>query len=325
VPGEPGRPRLVILRALGLGDLLTAVPALRALARAWPGHERMLAAPRALEPLVALIDADGAPAVDRLVGVGELEPLPLELRGADIAVNLHGCGPQSHRVLLAAAPRRVLCFAHSAVAASAEGPAWRADEHEVARWCRLLGAHGVDADPSDLRLDRTAVTGPAWARGATIVHPGAASPARRWPAERFAAVARFAHAHGARVAVTGGPGERELAATVAELAGLPGGCVHAGETDLAALAGAVAGAARVICGDTGIAHLATALGTPSVVLFGPTAPSAWGPPPSREHIVLWAGRTGDPHGREPDPGLLELTAEQALDALHRLPQPVTTP
>jgi ADP-heptose:LPS heptosyltransferase len=77
--------------------------------------------------------------------------------------------------------------------------------------------------------------------------------------------------------------------------------------DLEALARLVAGAARVGCADTGVAHLATALRVPSVVLFGPTPPAEWGPPPERDrHRVLWTGRRGDPNAAEPDPGLLAI-------------------
>lgn len=71
-----------------------------------------------------------------------------------------------------------------------------------------------------------------------------------------------------------------------------------------------------MCGDTGVAHLATALGRPSVVLFGPTPPSAWGPPPGRHrHRVLWAGRAGDPRAAVPDPGLLDIAVADVLAAL----------
>ncbi|MDP8936461.1 MAG: glycosyltransferase family 9 protein, partial [Actinomycetota bacterium] len=95
--------------------------------------------------------------------------------------------------------------------------------------------------------------------------------------------------------------------------------VLAGRTDVLELAAAVAAAARVVCGDTGMAHLATALGTPSVVLFGPTPPHRWGPPPERpRHRVLWTGRTGDPHGARPDPGLLQIPVAAVLDALGHL-------
>ncbi|MEJ7717324.1 MAG: glycosyltransferase family 9 protein [Thermoleophilaceae bacterium] len=94
----------------------------------------------------------------------------------------------------------------------------------------------------------------------------------------------------------------------------------AGTTDLRGLAAAVAAADRVVCGDTGVAHLATALGTPSVVLFGPTFPEEWGPPPSRPiHRVLWRGRRGDPHAAEPDAGLLEIGVEEVAVALDELP------
>jgi ADP-heptose:LPS heptosyltransferase len=86
--------------------------------------------------------------------------------------------------------------------------------------------------------------------------------------------------------------------------------------DLRALAALVAGAARVLCADTGVAHLATALGTPSVVLFGPSPPAHWGPPPERpRHRVLWAGRSGDPNGARPDPGLLTLQPHDVLEAI----------
>ena len=80
----------------------------------------------------------------------------------------------------------------------------------------------------------------------------------------------------------------------------------------------VAGCGRVVCGDTGVAHLATALRTPSVVLFGPTSPAEWGPPPSPLHRVLWSGRTGDPHGAAVDRGLLEITTESVESALASL-------
>jgi len=294
---DPARPAVVVLRALGLGDLLTAVPALRALADAFPRHPRLLATPAALAPL-----ARASGAVDEVVPAeGLYEPLHRRLHGAGLAVNLHGHGPESHELLLAAEPRRLVAFAHPAVPASSQGPRWRPDEHEVARWCRLLSESGIAADPTRLDLD-------------------AASPSRRWPPERFAEVARSETARGRRVIVTGGPGEAELAADVAARAGLPSGAVHAGQGGVLTIARLVGAADRVVCGDTGIAHLATALRTPSVVLFGPTSPALWGPPPDRPwHRALWAGTSGDPHGRLPDPGLLAIDVDQVTEALAGLP------
>jgi ADP-heptose:LPS heptosyltransferase len=322
---------LVIYRALGLGDLLTAVPALRALARAYPDHHRVLAAPR---PLAGIAGLTGA--IDEVAGTAPLGALPLRLHGADVAVNLHGRGAQSHKVLLAARPRRMIAFVHGGVwpregddgprggvrSRGGDGgprafaaPAWRPGEHEVVRWCRLLAESGIAADPEDLRIAPPPLPAPEEARGATLIHPGAASGARRWPAERWAAVARAELAAGRRVAVTGSAAERELATAVAAGAGLPERAVLAGRTSLLELAAAVAAAARVACGDTGIAHLATALGTPSVVLFGPTPPAEWGPPAAGPHIALWAGGRGDPHANAPDPGLLAIGADEVSAAL----------
>jgi ADP-heptose:LPS heptosyltransferase len=309
------RPRLVILRALGLGDLLTAVPALRALARAFPEHRRLLAAPPALEPLVRLVGA-----VHELVPSGELEPLPRACQGAELAVNLHGRGPQSHRLLLAGRPGRLIAFRNAELPDTTGLPEWRAGEHEVARWCRLLSESGIPADERDLDLAAPPEPAPDAARGATLIHPGAGSAARRWPPERFASVARAERERGNRVVVSGGAGEERLAAEVARLAGLDSASVLAGRTDLRALAAFVAAADRVVCGDTGVAHLATALGTPSVVLFGPTSPAEWGAPSDRPwHRALWAGGGGDPHAAEPDSGLLELEPREVLQELERLP------
>jgi ADP-heptose:LPS heptosyltransferase len=305
------RPAIVALRALGLGDFLTAVPALRALAAAHPGHRLLLAAPEALRPLAALAGVE-------LAAAGELAPLPPALTGADLLVNLHGRGPQSHAVAAAARPRRLLAFEHPEHPRTSGMPQWRDDEHEVTRWCRLLEESGIPADPSALRLP--APTG-AVAHGATVLHPGAASGARRWPPARFAAVARAERAAGREVLVTGDLADRSAALEVASAAGLPEHSVVAGRTGLADLARIIWGAARVVCGDTGVAHLATAFGTPSVVLFGPTSPRAWGPPARAgdRHRVLWAGRSGDPHGICPDPGLLELGVLDVLEELDRLP------
>jgi ADP-heptose:LPS heptosyltransferase len=226
--------------------------------------------------------------------------------------------------LLAGGARTLLAFAHPDVPASADGPSWDAGEHEAARWCRLLAHAGLEADPGELELRPPAGAAGHPLAGATVVHPGAASAARRWPPERFAAVARAEAAAGRRVVVTGGAAEAEAARRVADGAGLSAGATLAGRTSVAELAALVAAAGRVVCGDTGVAHLATAFGTPSVVLFGPTPPSTWGPPADRRdrHRVLWAGRPGDPHGSRPDPGLLSIGADRVLRELDDLPAAV---
>ena len=63
----------------------------------------------------------------------------------------------------------------------------------------------------------------------------------------------------------------------------------------------------------------TALGTPSVLLFGPTSPARWGPPPDRsQHITLWAGIEGDPHAEVTSDGLLRIAVTEVLAALAQL-------
>ncbi|WP_241268067.1 glycosyltransferase family 9 protein [Streptomyces chrestomyceticus] len=324
------RPRILVLRALGLGDLLTAVPALRALRTAHPLHELVLAAPSRLGEAAA---ATGV--VDRLL------PASAPARGVPqvihwtgpppaVAVDLHGNGPASHLPLQALRPARLLAYAHPATPRIA-GPVWREDEHERSRWCRLLTWYGIPADPEDLRIG--APPGPSPAPGAVVVHPGADAAARRWPPERFAAVAHALHRAGHRVVVTAGAGEGPLARQVAAQAGLPPSAVLGGAADVpfGELAALVAGARAVIVGDTGLAHLASALGTPSVVLFGPVAPRLWGPPRVPRHQVLWhpghldRARPGDAHGDQPDGRLLRITAAEVLTAVARLPEPVRVP
>jgi len=300
---------LVVLRPLGLGDFLTGVPAYRALARTFPRHRRVLAAPRALHALVA---ATGA--FDAACDVAPLEALPRRLHDADIAVDLHGRGPASHRVLLAARPRHLLAFANEAIAQSASGPCWIAEEHEVARWCRLVSAYGATASPGDLRLARPAASRSPL-RGITIVHPGAASAARRWPLERWVRVVRALQRDGHTVALTGSGDEAALAADLAARTGIVPTHDLSRRTSLEALSALVAHAKLVLSSDTGIAHLAVAHATPSITLFGPSSPAHWGPPAHPRHRVLWAGRTGDPHGTAVDPGLLAITAEDVVAAI----------
>lgn len=301
-------------RALGLGDLLTAVPALRALRRAHPGHRHVLAAPAWLRPMVDTLDA-----VHEHLAVGELD-VPATSRDVDVAVNLHGSGPESHRVLEGIGAGRRLAFHHRDVPWSSGAPRWDPEEHEVHRWCRMLEEQGIRADPSDLDIAAPRVELPAELIGATVIHPGAKAASRRWPADRFADVAWHEAQQGRRVVVTGSLDELPLARAVAWAAGLGESAVAAGRTDLAGLAAIVAAADRVVCGDTGVAHLATALSTPSVVIFGPTSPAAWGPPAERRsrHRALWAGRTGDPLASEPDPGLLRISVDDVLSELREL-------
>jgi ADP-heptose:LPS heptosyltransferase len=311
---------VLVLRALGLGDLLTGVPALRAIRRGLPQHLLVLAAPASVANLLARSDV-----VDRVLPTGA-DLVSLDWRGPppQVAVNLHGRGPQSHRLLQSLCPGRLVGFA--CPDADFAGPTWHSGEHEVRRWCRLVGDAGWTAHSNELRLPLPDVA--SRAPGAVVIHPGAAHGARRWPVERFAAVARWARSHGHTVVVTGSADEVSLAGQLACLAGLPDSAVMAGSTDLAQLSALVAESRLVVCGDTGMAHLASAFATPSVVLFGPVPPSEWGPPDDGPHPVVWhdvertgSASRGDPFGDGVDPALLAITVEEVVAAVrHRLRQ-----
>lgn len=302
---------VVLLRALGLGDFLTGVPAYRAVRRAFPRATVQLAAPAALAELVPLTGA-----IDRLLPAGELEPIPWAGPPPAVAIDLHGRGPASHRLVAALRPARLITFG-GPHGGGYSGPPWRAGEHEVARWCRLCAESGIPADAGDLRLPAPAGWPGGQGPAPTLIHAGAAAASRRWPASRFAAVARQFHRDGHRVLLTGSAGERAAADGLARLAGLPPAAVLAGRTSLTGLAALAARARLIVSGDTGLAHLAVAYGRPSVTLFGPTPPAEWGPPSHPRHQVLWPappGYRGDPHGRRTDPVLAAIGVADVLAA-----------
>jgi hypothetical protein len=131
---------ILALRALGVGDLATSVPAIRGIRAAFPDETLALAAPTWLTPLIDLIGG-----VDRVVPTDRIAPRRRP-PAARVAVNLHGRGPESHRLLQAEKPARLLAFAN-AEARHLDGPAWIEEEHEVRRWCRMLHHYGVPAGP----------------------------------------------------------------------------------------------------------------------------------------------------------------------------------
>lgn len=301
-------PEVLVLRALKLGDLLVAVPALRALRRAFPEHRITYAAQSWLQPVVDLVGG-----IELLDTHGLDVPIDRRPGEVDVAVNLHGNGAESRGRIDALQARRVLGYRGGEL----PGPRWDADEHERERWCRLLRWHGIDADPGDLRLNRP--ERPTLRPGTAVVHPGAAYPSRHWPVERFARVARALSAAGHEVVFTGSAAERERALAVAEAAGLHADAVVAGRLALGDFAALVADARCVVSADTGAAHLASAYGIPSVVLFGPAPVASWGPPDG-PHLVLTDDslRLGDTFGKVPDPALLAVSAEDVIEALQTL-------
>lgn len=301
---------VLVLRALGLGDLLTGIPALRGLRRAYPDAHIVLAAPERYRDLATLSGA--VDELDPTPGLGRLRP---RHEPPALAVNLHGSGPESIADLCSLQPGALISHRHSAFP-GVDGPPWRADLHEVDRWCALLEWVGIPCDPEDLAIPRP--PGHPDRSSAVVIHPGAAYAARRWPPERFAQVAAALRNRGHDVVITGDSSEVDLATSVADAAGLPRSTVLAGTLGLLELVALISDCRLLICGDTGVGHIATATGTPSVLLFGPTPPNRWGPRGSGPHVAVWAGDKGDPHADRPHRGLLLITVRRVLDATESL-------
>jgi heptosyltransferase-2 len=148
--------------------------------------------------------------------------------------------------------------------------------------------------------------------------PGANWATKRWPAERFAGLARRALDRGVQVAVQGSVAEGDLTAQVARLA--PGSVDLAGKLDLRGLGGFIARCAAFAANDSGPMHMARALGIPTLALFGSTDPTMFD---FRGHEVLFAGVACAPcsfFGRRRCPRghfrcMLDLTEERAWSAL----------
>ena len=156
--------------------------------------------------------------------------------------------------------------------------------------------------------------------GYVVVHPGASMPSRAWPAERCTEAVEALSDEGHRVLVTGGPRERALTAAVAGTRGVDLG----GATSLAEIAAVLDGAAAVVVGNSGPAHLAAAVGTPVVSLFSPVVPAERWAPYGVPTVLL--GDQGAPcrnsRAREcPVPGhpcLSSVTAQDVVAAVGKL-------
>ncbi len=302
--------KLAMFRGLYLGDLVAATGALRALHRGHPGAEITLVslpwatalAPHLLPYVDRVLPYPGAPGLDGGSDERNLEEFLTRVRAErfDLAVNMHGKGPTSTRLVGRFGARRTASF----VAEGNDVPnfdveiPWDAETHESRKLLLLaekvggvIGDALGDAEP-ELRVrdedDRRAraLLPAAPRKPLALVHPGASVVEKRWPEEAFGQAAKGLLRRGYAVAVTGSVGERELTQRVAALA--PGALDLGARTDLSTLIALVAQADVLVSNDTGPAHLAYASRTPSVTLFGPsTDMERWGPLNRRRHAVLF--------------------------------------
>jgi ADP-heptose:LPS heptosyltransferase len=261
---------ILIVHPGALGDVLQAVPALRGLRAAAPRSPLTFAGqPRIGRLLVALDVVSAARNFDTL-GLEVLftdEPLPEALRdlaaGCGRVVSWFGSREAGYRGRLSSLAREVIV---APPVPDEETPVWR---HLVA----TLQPWGVTA-PEPLTPLRLA--GPLPARAPLVVHPGSGAAWKRWPAERFAQVVRAVAArHALPVVVHQGPADG--AAADALMARLSEGADRLVEPDLPTLAAALGAARAYLGGDSGVSHLAAALGAPSVVLLPAATRRRWAP------------------------------------------------
>jgi heptosyltransferase-1 len=152
-------------------------------------------------------------------------------------------------------------------------------------------------------------------RPAVLVNPGAGWGAKRWPVERYSAVAQGLIDRGLRVLINAGPGEEALAETIVRSAAAAT-VVHCSLEQLIALTRRVS---LAVAGDTGPLHLACALRRPVVGIYGPTDPSRNGPFGTRFRVLRSPESRRD-HTRhaEPEAGLITILAKNVLRAADEL-------
>jgi heptosyltransferase-1 len=151
-----------------------------------------------------------------------------------------------------------------------------------------------------------------------VLSPGGGWRAKCWPAERFGELAQRIQQHvGLPCVINYGPGEESLAAAVKASAGNANTICYDGE--MGTLRALLRAAKCIIGGDTGPLHLAVALGTPAVALFGPTDPARNGPYP-RGATVLRSPNAVTTYGRSDvtDPSLLDLSVDEVFAAVQQL-------
>jgi heptosyltransferase-1 len=149
-----------------------------------------------------------------------------------------------------------------------------------------------------------------------LLNPGAGWGAKRWPVERYAAVASALAARGDCVLVNAGPGEEALANAIAEQSD---GAARPLISTLPQLIALTRRVDLVVGGDTGPLHLASALARPVVGIYGPTDPARNGPFGTRAR-VLRSPQSRRDHSRraEPEAGLLTITPDAVLEAAESL-------
>ena len=286
--------RRLVARLDNAGDVLLCGPAVRAMA-ASGGAVTMLTGPAGAAAARLLPGVDEVRTVDApWVALDPSPATPEALRavaaeladiGADEAVVL----TSFHQSPLPLALMLRQAGVGSIAATSVDYPGSLLDVrhryidqlHEVEQAlsvCQAAGHHLPDADDGRLLVDLPAARIELPSGPYVAIHPGASVPARALPVRPTIDAIAGLHRAGYRAVITAGPSEQALAHDIADAAATPDTTVLAEGTALADLGHVLAGATAVICGNTGPAHLAAAVGTPVVQAFAPTVdPRRWHP------------------------------------------------
>lgn len=316
--------KIAVLRGGGLGDLIFALPAIEALAVAYPQAEIVLLGTRMHERLlsdrpgpVARVEVlphtrgvnSGDDATDEIATASFLRRMSNER--FDLACQLHGGGRYSNPFVRALKARHSVGTATPDAVLLDRTLPYLYYQHEVVRWLEtvsLAGAAPIHGEPhitvtADERARARALVGSSL-DGLMVIHPGATDPRRRWPAEHFAEVARRAAIDGMRVVLVGDGADAELASRIAEDAAhaadasapAAGGAILslAGRLSLSELAGVLAGADVFVGNDSGPRHLAQAVGAPTASVFWVGNLINGGPLSRAEHRVQLSWTTHCP-------------------------------
>jgi lipopolysaccharide heptosyltransferase I len=286
--------QFLLVRLGALGDIVHAIPVAAALRRAFPSARidwLVGARHREILDLVTVIDRRLAIA-DRGSALASTRGIVRELRQTryDVVVDLQGLVKSAILARLSAA-KRIVGFSSTYLRERLARPFYTdvydpggggmydpgETSHVVRMNLGLLTTLGVAVEPPQFPLARvdTAIAREIRTRSGdryALLNPGAAWPNKRWPAARYAEVARaMADRHRLTAVVLWGPGEEALAQEVVR--GAEGAALLAPQTSIADLVAIARGATLMISGDTGPTHLAAAVGTPLVGIYGPTRPS----------------------------------------------------
>jgi ADP-heptose:LPS heptosyltransferase len=296
--------KIAVLRALQLGDMLCAVPALRALHAEFPAARiSLIGLPWARELvgrfrayLYDFIEFPGFPGLAERPCDQRALPRFFEAvraRRYDLAIQLHGSGEVTNDLVLRFGAQRHAGYYR----AGRRNPEperfveWREREPEVLRYLRLVERLGAPARGTALEFPLNDADWSEWTalglerESYAVVHPGAQLPSRRWPPARFAEVADALSADGLQVVLTGTAGEAGIVGAVKAAMRTPA-LDLAGRTTLGGLAALVARARLVVANDTGISHIAAAVRTPSVIVASGYDVVRWAPLDRQLHRVL---------------------------------------